>query len=439
MRGKSSMQKRRENSPLMPDVGVVALIADDWNISWRRRHQILTRLARYFHVMWVSPAPEWRQMLRSTSQPVPNFTDSLLPPGFSVYAPESFPPQIYWPRWLGGLAQRLRFSRARRMLVQRGCERIILYICRPDFGSAVASVPHDVSCYHIDDEYSFSKVDLPLDPIESQLIRAVDQVIVHSRGLLEKKGLLNPHVALVPNGVDYQAYAQPQPEPQDLSPIPHPRIGYTGLLKNQLDWPLICNLILRHREWSYVFVGPQAPHPDAAETIRLLASRPNVYFLGAKSVEELSSYPQHFDVCIMPYCLDGYTKYIYPLKLHEFLASGRPVVGTPIRSVQEFSHIITIADTPDAWSIALTDSLSVAANRSERVDARRSVARQHDWNILVRQVARILAERLGTTYLDRFEKGAPELDSALLLSPLATRRRPTVSSLSPHPPKPLRE
>ncbi len=140
-----------------------------------------------------------------------------------------------------------------------------------------------------------------------------------------------------------------------------------------------------------MFVGPKAPHPDAAETIRLLVSRPNVYFLGAKSVEELSSYPQHFDVCMMPYCLDGYTKYIYPLKLHEFLASGRPVVGTPIRSLQEFSHIITIADTPDAWSIALIDSLSATANRSERVDARRSVARQHDWNILVRQVARILA------------------------------------------------
>ena len=109
------------------------------------------------------------------------------------------------------------------MLAQRGCERIILYICRPELGTAVASVPHDVSCYHIDDEYSFSKVDLPLDPAESQLIRAVDQVIVHSPGLLAKKGLLNPHVALVPSGVDYEAYAQSQPEPQDLSPIPHPR------------------------------------------------------------------------------------------------------------------------------------------------------------------------------------------------------------------------
>jgi glycosyltransferase involved in cell wall biosynthesis len=224
-----------------------------------------------------------------------------------------------------------------------------------------------------------------------------------------------------------------------LSPIPRPRIGYTGVLKTHLDWPLICYLIVRHPEWSFVFVGPHAPHADAAEMIRLLGSRPNVYFLGAKSVEELSSYPQHFDVCMMPYRVDGYTKYIYPLKVHEFLASGRPVVGTPIRSLQEFSHIITIADTPYAWSMALTDSLSAAANRSERVDARRSVARQHDWNILVRQVARILAERLGPTYLDRLEKGAPELDPVPPLSPLATERRPTVVSLPPDPRTPLRE
>jgi len=164
-----------------------------------------------------------------------------------------------------------------------------------------------------------------------------------------------------------------------------------------------------------------------------------VYFLGPKSVEELSSYPQHFDVCMMPYRVDGYTKYIYPLKVHEFLASGRPVVGTPIRSLQEFSHLITLADTPDAWSIALTDSLGAAANRSERVDARRSVARQHDWNILVWMISRILAERLGAAYLDRFNKNAPELESAPLQGPSATTRRPPVSSLPPYPRKPLRE
>jgi len=423
------MNTRTEHIPLMPDVGVIALVAEKWNASWRRRHHIFSRLARYFHVIWVSPGPEWRTILRSASQRGPNFTGSVVGPGFSVYTPDSFPPTIYRPRWLGSLAQRLRVSRAYRTLVHRGSKRIILYVCRPEFGAAVASVPHDISCYHIDDEYSFSKVDAPLDPVESQLLRAVDQVIVHSRGLLDKKGPLNPNVTLVPNGVDYGAYARPQPQPQDLSPIPRPRIGYTGVLKTQLDWPLICYLILQHPEWSYVFVGPNAPHPDAIEMIGLLASRPNVYFLGAKSVEALSSYPQHFDACIMPYRLDGYTKYIYPLKLHEFLASGRPVVGTPIRSLQEFAHIVALADTPDAWSIALTDALSAAATRPARVDARRTVARQHDWNTLVRQVARILAERLGPTYLERLDKAAPELDSSLPLNRLAATQPPNVFSL----------
>ena len=59
-----------------------------------------------------------------------------------------------------------------------------------------------------------------------------------------------------------------------------------------------------------------------------LEEQPNVHFLGAKTPEELVGYPAHFDACIMPYRMDDYTKYIYPLKLHEYLASGRPVVAS---------------------------------------------------------------------------------------------------------------
>src|SRR4029453_1421101 len=39
-------------SPLMPDVGVIALVPDPWTGIWQSRHYILTRLARFFHVVW---------------------------------------------------------------------------------------------------------------------------------------------------------------------------------------------------------------------------------------------------------------------------------------------------------------------------------------------------------------------------------------------------
>jgi glycosyltransferase involved in cell wall biosynthesis len=291
------------------------------------------------------------------------------------------------------------------LLAARGCRKIILYIWRPEFARALSSITHDVSCYHIDDEYSFSDVEVSPDPVEMALIVAVDQVFVHSPGLIDKKGGLNSNTTFVPNGVDYQAYAQTVPEPADLAGIPHPRIGYTGLIKKQLDWPLLLHLARKHRPWSFVFVGPRSPHPEICSILNEISALPNVYFLGGKSVRELAAYPKHFDVCLMPYAGNNDTsKYIYPLKLHEYLASGRPAISSPIRSVRDFSNVITLANGPDDWTRAITDALGERANCLESVAARQKVARQYDWDKLVHRISQTLCERLGSGISRQFHE-----------------------------------
>src|SRR6202040_822700 len=110
-----------------------------------------------------------------------------------------------------------------------------------------------------------------------------------------------------------------------------------------LDWPLLLKLTAAHPEWSFVFVGPRKGHAEIDQLLEQLSRQPNVYFLGGKATESLGGYPQHFDVCIMPYLPDDYTKYIYPLKMHEYLASGTPVVSTPIRSVLDFGNVVALA------------------------------------------------------------------------------------------------
>ena len=128
---------------------------------------------------------------------------------------------------------------------------------------------------------------------------------------------------------------------------PNPKISGTfrirgsdisGTIKRMVDWELLLELSAARPQWSFVFMGPKAPHPEIDDLLRKMAERPNVHFLDAKPTESLGGYPQHFDVCTMPYRVDDYTKYIYPLKMHEYLASGRPVVSAPIDSVEEFSR-----------------------------------------------------------------------------------------------------
>src|SRR5262249_41544633 len=154
--------------------------------------------------------------------------------------------------------------------------KVILYLWRPDAASALDLIDHDLSCYYINDEYTFSAIEQPIEAHEARLISRVDQVVIHSVALLEKKGQLNPHTTFIPNGVDYRAYATSCREPADLQAIPHPRIGYVGRVKQQLDLALLTALAQRHQAWSFVLVGPHDGIGDRAVVLQGLAQRPNV-------------------------------------------------------------------------------------------------------------------------------------------------------------------
>jgi glycosyltransferase involved in cell wall biosynthesis len=261
---------------------------------------------------------------------------------------------------------------------------------------------YDLSCYHIADEYSFSPTEQPLDNREVELIKRVDQVFIHSQALIEKKGHFNPHTLYVTNGVDYALFAAPHDEPTDMQHIPHPRIGYVGAIKTQLNFHLLCGLATRHPAWSLVFVGPKGYLGDDAQFVEQLAAMRNVHFLGPKPVDQVCAYQQHLDVCLLPYKLNDYTKYIYPLKLHEYLAGGKPVVGTPIRPLLEFSHVIKLADTHDEWSRAITESLTPDAITIDQIEKRRAIAKQFDWGALVHTIAGSMCDRLGAPYKEQF-------------------------------------
>ena len=400
------MQEAKLNGsrrPLFPDIGVVAFVPEEWGGPWLSRHQVLTRLSRYFHVVWEEPARRWRALAQGNHKLVSRSNRAeAFPDGFVLHRPERWLPWFGRPEWLASWSAAERGRRAARLLRRRGCKTIIFYLWRPYFDRVLEGGPYDLSCYHIVDEYSFSPTELPLTDREIKLIKRVDQVFVHSPALLERKGHFNPHTLFVPNGVAYQAFATKQEEPHDLREIPHPRIGYIGVIKGQLDFKLLLGLAMRHREWSFVFVGPRNSLGIDAPLVDELSGLPNAHFLGHKPIEVACAYPQHFDVCVLPYKSNDYTKYIYPLKLHEYLASGKPIVGTSIRSLLDFAHVIKLANNEEEWSRALIQSLASEAISINEVEKRRSIARQVDWNVLVHTIANTLCHRMGPFYAERF-------------------------------------
>jgi glycosyltransferase involved in cell wall biosynthesis len=401
-----------EHSPYFADVGVLALVPDEWTSNWLGRHQILTRLAQYFHVLWCAPPKGWRQRewwrerwLGDRQQT--DEINNICSPGLSIYCSDKWFPAIGRPRFVARWSERERLRFAQQILLKRGCRKFVLYLCRPEYETALELVRHDLSCYHIADEYSLSEIEQPIDSREARLIARVDQMFIHSIAMLEKKGKLNPQTEFIPNGVDYDAFATPHPEPDDLKSIPHPRIGYVGRVKQRLNLALVIELAKHHRGWSFIFVGAQDGIGNHAGLLQQFAKMPNVHVIGGKPVSALPGYTQHMDVCLLPYEINGYTKFIYPLKLHEYLASGRPVVGSPIRTLEEFAQIIRLARTTDEWSQAIEQSLSDEASSADKIDARQRVARQHDWDRLIRRIAQTMCGRLGSDYLERFAKILP--------------------------------
>lgn len=395
----SAGEARVHAGPALADVGVVAFVPERWGGMWLSRHQVLTRLSRYFHVVWHNPARSWRKPPRPVCH-----ADPTPPPGdgFAVYDPTAWLPRFYRPRALDRATEQARLRRARRVLERAGCRRVVAYVWQPQFARALDLFAHDVSCYHIADEYSFLDVEQPIPPDERRLIERVDQVFVHSPALMEKKGHINPHTAYVTNGVDYAAFAREYAEPSDLAAVPHPRVGYVGRIKSQLDWPTLIAVARRRPDWQLVFVGPVG-HMGTFERERAeLFGLPNVHYLGNRAVGEVPAYVRHMDACLLCYALTDYTRYIFPLKLHEYLAAGRPVVGADIRTLRDFADTIRIAQGVEGWCAAIESALAPAERAHERVEARRRVARAYDWNAITARIAGTLCERLGGDAPARF-------------------------------------
>jgi glycosyltransferase involved in cell wall biosynthesis len=84
-------------------------------------------------------------------------------------------------------------------------------------------------------------------------------------------------------------------------------------------------MAIQRPNWQFVLLGPVVKiNRDS------LPQLPNVHMLGGKSYEELPHYVSGWDIALIPFAINESTKFISPTKTPEYLASGVPVVSTPI-------------------------------------------------------------------------------------------------------------
>src|SRR4029453_8495551 len=149
--------------------------------------------------------------------------------------------------------------------------------------------------------------------------------------LYEHKRSLHPNVHGVPSSVDVEHFAAaraPQADPADQAGIPHPRLGFFGVIDERFDLNLLRDAAAAQPGGHWVMLGPtpKIASPD-------LPRPPNVHWLGSKSYRELPSYLSGWDVGVMPFARNDATRFISPTKTPEYLAAGLPVVSTSIDDV----------------------------------------------------------------------------------------------------------
>jgi hypothetical protein len=283
-------------------------------------------------------------------------------------------------RWFGIRAVR-RALRAARIA------RAISWFVVPHPGFMAGHLGESLCVYYcIDDYAAHPGVDADLiGARDAALTRTADIVFVAPPALLDAKRALNPHTIFAPHGVDVELFGRALDERTEIPPaaqgLAHPVIGYFGSLHEWIDFELIESLARARPAWTFLLIG------HAAADVSRLAALPNVRLVGAQPYASLPAWAKAFDVASIPYRLNRQVANANPLKLREYLASGRAIVSVRNPEIEKFSRWVRIADDHDAFLAAIEDALR--DERPELRAERNAAVADQSWD---RRVADVLAE-----------------------------------------------
>lgn len=208
-----------------------------------------------------------------------------------------------------------------------------------------------------------------LERWEEALCRRASVVFVTSPALEDSRRVFNPQTHFFPNVADHAHFAKaldPATDvPAELAAIPRPRIGFVGAISAyKLDFDVFEQLAEKHPEWSLVLIGPVG-EGDPDTDVSALRRCPNVHFLGARPYRELPAWLAGLDAAILPLRRNAYTDAMFPMKFFEYLAAGRPVVATAIRSLQPYAQQVELVE-PEAADFERQLIHVLAEDSSER-------------------------------------------------------------------------
>ena len=365
-----------------------------WHFHRNRQQELALRLSAFMPVIYVEPptANGARPSPRSHSLRTVAKGCYLLPspkgvPGDRVIA------------LVNRFVQKRMARSVQAVLSTLGCQCSVLWIDRIESAALIERFPDAITVYDCaDEEWSFGRFCRRsyLHKLEDSLLSRSDLAIASSSTLHRRLSERAPHVELVPNACDFEHFsrgADDAARPSDLPPCRSAIIGFIGgVTRRALDHALLRRLFRLLPGRRFVFVGTA----DAASA-QMIAAERNAALLGAKDYADIPAYLAAFDVAIIPYCVGGRIDYVYPKKLHEYLAAGKPVVATDLPELRRFEGVVRIGRTPKEFARKILECLAENADpalSARLVAQRRAVAQANTWERRVEHIVTLLDTEL---------------------------------------------
>lgn len=370
-----------------------------WNFVYQRPQHLLSRVAKEHRVFFVEE-PFYEAHLET-----PNLRISS--PQANVWVVVPVLPECTDEDTAVKLQQQLLDD----FFIQSKIENWIAWYYTPMALSFTRHWKSSVVVYDCMDQLSaFHGAPLSLIEREKELFALADLVFTGGQSLYEEKKAHHPEVHAFPSSVEVSHFNQAretQEEPEDQAGIPHPRLGFFGVLDERMDLQLLDQAAKLRPEWQFVMIGPVVK--IAPESLPRLA---NIHYLNSKDYQVLPQYLSGWDVAIMPFARNESTRFISPTKTPEYLAAGRRVISTSITDVVRpygDLNIVKIADTAEDF-VAATEAIfeETASNTPEwqiQVDALlEQTSWDKTWSGMSQLIQQAIQTKKGLEVAKGFEK-----------------------------------
>lgn len=389
---------------MLKNENIICISTIDWDFIWQGHQEIMSVLAKNGNrVLFIENTgvrmPRLKDMSRIKSR-IKNWFSGVsgireVMPNLYVYSPLVVPfPYLRLAKWIN---RHLTLSVLNRWIKTMHFTESVVWSFLPTPLSLdiIDNLNSKITIYYcIDSFQASSDAARKIRMSEINLLKKSDLVFVTSRELNDYCSKYNDKVYIFPFAVNFQEFQGARLNnnliPNEIKAIKKPIIGYIGGVHKWIDFALVRQAALHYPEYSFVFVGP------IQTSISLMTGLKNVYFLGQKEHKKIPYFINTFDVCLIPYLLTEYTNNVYPTKLNEYHALGKPVVSTNLPEIVNFNRmnddLVFIGRNYTEFNEAI--SLAIRNTSDRIINQRISSAEKNSWSSRVVEMSNLIEDTM---------------------------------------------